>query len=118
MQNIFAAVLFCAFWTFAIFFILKKILLAIFKEEKVMPQTPFMVITAKNCENSVEFDFRTYIWRLLAENGGSLPFDICAVDLNSADGTLDVLKKLEGEYEFLHALNKAEFVDMIENEFK
>ena len=73
----------------------------------------YTVITVKDREDDVEGIIRAAARRQLRmAYGGSVP-EIYAVDLESSDNTLEILQKLELEYEFLHAFRKDEYVEWI-----
>lgn len=117
MLGIIVSVVICLLAAAGAYFLFEKFCAFFCMEESNFSKTPFLIIPVKNSQNSVEFDTRAYIWKLLLQNGGKIPFEILAVDLNSADKTLEILKKLGNEYEFLHTVEKNEFINIIENEF-
>ena len=117
MLHFVITVLMCLLAAVGAAYIYERIMDALCDKKRNPPNPPYLVITAKNSQSTVEFHIRSFIWKLLSENSGKMPFDIYAVDLGSADDTYVILKKLEREYEFLHATDKAGFIDKIENEF-
>lgn len=74
------------------------------------------VITAKNAENSIEGIVRSIAWQISNKSNNSLlPTDIFILDLNSTDETFCILEKLAKEYPFIHPINKAEYIALVNN---
>lgn len=117
MLSIIVTVVICLLAAAGAYFLFEKFCAFFCVEENNFSKAPFLIIPVKNSQNSVEFDTRTYIWKLLSQNGGKVPFEIFILDLNSADSTFEISKKLSKEYEFMHAVEKNEFINIIENEF-
>ena len=70
-----------------------------------------MVITVKNCEESIEGIVRSLVWQIL--NKPNLPTDIYIIDLQSSDQTLTISQKLAEEYSFIHTTSKADYIASI-----
>lgn len=102
----------CTLSGFGIFFLYEKVFLCAEKDFNwAIP--PHITLAVKDCEETVEFNIRSYIKSLKTAN--PLLVDIYAVDLGSKDDTFLILKKLEKEYDCLHILRKDEIIKTPEN---
>jgi len=73
----------------------------------------YTVITVKDRETDVERIIRAAAWRQLRTSSSDDVPEIYAVDLDSNDGTYEILQRLEPEYKFLKVFRKDEYMDLL-----
>ena len=71
----------------------------------------FSVLSVKNCEDSIEGIIRSIAWKTSTNNEKS--YHLVVLDTGSDDKTLDILKKLSQEYDFVHPMRKSEYINFI-----
>lgn len=83
------------------------------KVRKIKP--PYAVVSVKNDEECVEGVIRSLAWQIKSQpdNGLSFISELVVIDLESEDETPIILKKLSEEYDFLHIMNKSEYMESI-----
>lgn len=62
----------------------------------------FVVIKAKNSQDTLEMTVRNIIWTFLNKSQGGYIPDILIVDMDSTDETLNIAKKLSQNYNFVY----------------
>lgn len=96
-------------------FSLVKCAAAYFKEagpEHALSES--LVMFVKNQESAIEGMVRSAVWRTLSKSGGRTVDDILVVDLGSDDETLEILMRLQNEYEFVYALKREQYIEKIQ----
>ncbi len=78
-------------------------------------QTPYTVIAVRNREEDIESLIRSEAWRMLCGNAECRVGDMVVIDLESEDKTMQILKRLSREYEFLHPLTRDRYIEMIQS---
>lgn len=71
-----------------------------------------IVIQVKNQQDRIEGIVRSVVWKEL-KCGGKVP-EILIVDMGSSDDTLQILEKLNDEYDFITVSNKEKYVEFLE----
>ena len=79
--------------------------------EKIMLHT---VLFLKNSQEDAEALIRSLVWEKALYS--SLAEDIVAVDLGSTDDTMRILKKLDKEYETVHAMKIGEYTEFVKEQ--
>ena len=74
----------------------------------------YLIIKVKNQQDSVEYLIRDAIWRNLGRHR-FIP-RVYIVDNDSTDDTINILRRLEREYEFITVLTKDEYILLMEND--
>ncbi len=75
------------------------------------PACVHRVIGVKDCEDSVEGMVRSLALEDVRE-------ELIVIDLGSKDETMEILQKLENEYDFLHVMTPAEYQNYIIDLFR
>lgn len=73
----------------------------------------YVVIAAKNQEENIEAFLRSLIFKILYGKENQIK-EIIAVDLDSEDDTLNILKKLSEDYNFIKVTDVEGFLNMTE----
>ncbi|MDR0405660.1 MAG: hypothetical protein LBH54_02570 [Clostridiales bacterium] len=74
----------------------------------------FIVISVKNQQDYIEDIIRTTVWKSLNRLGGREVPRIYVVDFGSTDDTLNILERICGDYEFVTALSREEYIAFME----
>ena len=87
-------------WVLALYGLIEiiKVILRAFIKIDYKYDGIFVIIAVKNQETKIEGFMRSFLFRLIYGKEESIS-DIYLADLNSTDETLNILKKLESEYE-------------------
>ena len=88
--------------------------LGYFRQCDELGRQAYTVLTVKNQQDNVEGVIRSATWAALGRTGGRRVGDIIVVDLGSSDDTLRILNMLSDEYEFLHVMDKQEYIQSIQ----
>jgi len=116
MLRITMTLIVCFFAAVGIVSIYNRYILSLFEYGKEFIKPPYIVITAKNQQENIETVIRSFIWKNYALFEKNKIFDISVVDLGSYDDTLEILKQLEKEYNFLHIYTKESYLSKIGQE--
>ena len=103
-------------WTLALYglFEIIKSIINIYTYTNLKSDGIYMIIAVKNQENKIEGFLRSILFRVIY---GKEEFvkDIIVTDLDSTDGTSEILNKLQNEYNELKIINWRECKEVIEN---
>ncbi len=104
---------------FALYGILELILNIIhynpnIKDNKNILSQPYAILCVENQEDCIESIVRSIAWQMTIQNGSAHYInELIVVDLGSSDKTLDILKLLAIEYNFVSVMNKNEYLSFI-----
>lgn len=103
-------------WTLALYGLIEiiKTIVYIFTYTNLKSDGIYIVIAVKNQENKIEGFMRSVLFRLLYGKEDSVK-DIIVSDLNSTDGTLEILNKLSKDYDLIKVTNWRECKEIIDN---
>ena len=90
---------------FAVYGVLQLIAKGVFLSRArcgCQPAYVHRLIGVRDCEDSVEGMVRSLAWEDIRE-------ELIVIDLGSTDETGEILRRLEGEYDFLHVMTPAEY---------
>ena len=105
----------CFFASIGMAHIYNRYISGIFRTDKNLPYSPSIIFTVKNRQDDIEAIIRSFIWKFFMTSGNNEILKITVVDLNSADETMSILKKLESEYGFLSVFDKQSYINNIEH---
>lgn len=74
----------------------------------------YLIIACKNQENNIEAYIRSIFFRLICGKEEYIK-EIIVTDLNSEDRTLEILKKMQTEYECMKVLNWKKCKEIVDN---
>lgn len=111
-MNIFIASVICCFAVYGLAQLFCRFLHGIGSNLERTGNT-YTVMTVCNQEDCIEGMVRAAVWRSLSQNGGRQVQDIVVVDLGSEDETVDILRKLEREYEFVHVMSRDSYINAV-----
>lgn len=103
------------FWFFAILGfagLVRRIIQAAFDRIQAKKRY-YVLMTVKNEETAIEGILRSVVWSYLNEKNGSMLPEIIVVDLDSTDGTYEILSRLSEEYPFIHPLTRQEYAQYV-----
>ena len=103
-------------WTLALYGLIEiiKTIVYIFTYTNLKSDGIYIIIAVKNQENKIEGFMRSVLFRLLYGKEDSVK-DIIVSDLNSTDGTLEILNKLSKDYDLIKVTNWRECKEIIDN---
>lgn len=103
-------------WTLALYGLIEiiKEVIYIFSYTKLKSDGIYVIIAAKNQENTIEAFMRTILFRIIYGKEDSIK-DIIAVDLDSTDSTLEILQKLSRDYNCIKISDWRECKDLLDN---
>lgn len=103
-------------WTLALYGLIEiiKTIVYIFTYTNLKSDGIYIIIAVKNQENKIEGFMRSVLFRLLYGKEDSVK-DIIVSDLNSTDGTLEILNKLSKDYDSIKVTNWRECKEIIDN---
>lgn len=116
MLQLIITIILCFFASIGMAHVYNKYISGIFKSDESIIGSPSVVFTVKNRQDDIEAVLRSFIWKFFLNSGTDEIMKISVVDLNSEDETMSILKKLEGEYEFLNVYDKQGYINKIERE--
>lgn len=87
-------------WVLAIYGLIEiiKTIIYCFSNTSIKGNGTYMIIAVKNQENSIEVFIRNLLFRILYGKEDNIK-NIIVADLDSEDATMEILKKLEKDYE-------------------
>lgn len=103
-------------WTLALYGMIEiiKEIIYIFSYTKLKSDGIYVIIAAKNQENIIETFMRTFLFRIIYGKEESIK-DIIAVDLDSTDATMEILQKLNKDYECIRISSWKECKELLDN---
>lgn len=103
-------------WTFALYglFEVIKTTIYIFSYTNLKSDGIYMIIAVKNQENKVEGFLRSLLFRFLYGKEEYIK-DIIVTDLDSSDNTMQILEKIQKDYECIKVANWRECKEVIDN---
>lgn len=104
------------FWTFALygFFEFFKNIIFTCLHTKLTDEGIYLIIAVRNKENSIEGFIRSLMFKIIYGKEDNIK-DIIVTDLNSNDGTNEILNKLCDEYECINKLKWKDCKELIDN---
>jgi len=103
-------------WTLALYGLIEIIreIVYICSYTKLKSDGIYVIIAAKNQENTIEAFMRTILFRIIYGKEESIK-DIIAVDLDSNDKTLEILQKLSKDYSCIKISDWRECKELLDN---
>lgn len=103
-------------WTLALYGLIEiiKNVIYIFTYTNLKSNGIYIIIAVKNQEEKIEGFLRTTIFRLLYGKEESIK-DIIVADLDSTDGTKEILNKLGEEYNYIKLTNWKKCKEIIDD---
>lgn len=103
-------------WTLALYglFEIIKTIVYICSYTNLKSDGIYMIIAVKNQENKVEGFLRSLLFRFLYGKEDYIK-DIIVTDLDSSDNTMEILEKLQGDYDCIKVANWRECKEVIDN---
>ena len=74
----------------------------------------YIIITVKNQQETIEGIIRSVVWKSLNNSNGGIVPNILVVDMGSTDETLNILKRLNIEYNFIEVTDSKNYAKMLE----
>ena len=104
------------FWVLALYglFEIIKNILYIFTYTKFKSDGIYVIVAAKNQENTIEGFLRTFLFRLMYGKEEEIK-DIIVVDLDSTDETMKILSKLSKDYKSIKFINWKDCKEVIDS---
>ena len=103
-------------WTLALYglFEIIKTIINIYTYTNLKSDGIYVIIAVKNQENKIEGFLRSFIFRLIYGKEEYIK-NIIVTDLDSKDETINILNRLEKEYECIKVTNWRECKEVIES---
>ncbi len=103
-------------WTLALYGLIEIIrqILYIFSYTKLKSDGTYIIIATKNQENTIEGFMRTLLFRIIYGKEENIK-DIIFVDLDSKDKTLEILKKMSKDYDYIKISNWKECKELLDS---
>ena len=103
-------------WTLALYGLLEiiKTIINIYTYTNLKSDGIYVIIAVKNQENKIEGFLRSFLFRVIYGKEEYIK-NIIVTDLDSKDETLNILNKLEKDYECIKVTNWKECKEVIEN---
>lgn len=103
-------------WTLALYGLIEiiKEIIYICSYTKLKSDGIYVIIAAKNQENTIEAFMRTVLFRIIYGKEENIK-DIIAVDLDSNDKTLEILQKLSKDYGCIKVSDWRECKELLDN---
>ena len=102
-------------WVLALYGLIEiiKIIIYYFSTTNIKGNGTYIIVAVKNQENSIEFFLRNLLFRVLYGKEDTIK-NIIVADLDSDDSTMEILKKLEKDYDCLSVKNWKECKQMLD----
>ena len=102
-------------WTLALYglFEIIKNIIYIYTYTKLNSKGMYLLLAIKNQEENIEFFLRNLLFRVLYGKEDTIK-NIIVADLDSDDSTMEILKKLEKDYDCLSVKNWKECKQMLD----
>lgn len=103
-------------WTLALYglFEIIKTIINIFTYTNLKSDGIYVIVAVKNQENKIEGFLRSFIFRVIYGKEEYIK-NIIVTDLDSKDETIDILNKLQKDYECIKVTNWKECKEVIES---
>lgn len=112
MADVFFSALICFFAIFGVIQMVKNIYGEICKNKNDF----FIVISVKNQEEYIEDIIRTTVWKSLHRLGGREVPQIYVVDCGSTDNTVEIVKNICDDYDFITIFSREEYIAFMEKD--
>ena len=109
-------ILHAVFWTLALYglFEIIKTIIYICTYTNLKSDGIYMIIAVKNQENRMEGFMRSILFRILYGKEDFVK-DVIVTDLDSSDRTMDILEKLQGDYDCIKVANWRECKEILDS---
>jgi hypothetical protein len=103
-------------WTLALygFFEIIKNIINIYTYTNLKSDGIYIIVAVKNQENKIEGFLRNFLFRIIYGKEENIK-DIIIADLDSKDDTINILNRLQKEYDGIKITNWKECKEIIEN---
>ena len=103
-------------WTLALYglFEIVKTIINIYTYTNLKSDGIYVIIAVKNQENNIEGFLRSFLFRVIYGKEEFIK-NIIVTDLDSKDETINILNRLEKDYECIKVTNWREFKEVIES---
>lgn len=103
-------------WTLALYglFEILKTIINIYTYTNLKSDGIYVIIAVKNQENKIEGFLRSFLFRVIYGKEDYIK-NIIITDLDSKDETINILNRLEKDYEYIKVTNWKECKEVIEN---
>lgn len=103
-------------WTFALYglFEIIKTIINIYTYTNLKSDGIYVIIAVKNQENKIEGFLRSFLFRVIYGKEDYVK-NIIVADLDSKDETINILNRLEKDYEYIKVTNWKECKEVIES---
>lgn len=103
-------------WTLALYglFEIIKTIIYIFTYTNMKADGIYLIIAAKNQEDKIEYFLRSSLFKILYGKEDYIK-QIIVVDLDSADSTLEIAKKLSIDYDCIKTMSWRECKDVLDS---
>lgn len=104
------------FWVLALYglFEIIKNIIYIYTYTKFKSDGIYVIVAAKNQENTIEGFLRTFLFRMMYGKEEEIK-DIIVVDLDSTDETMKILSRLSNDYSNIKFVNWKDCKQVIDN---
>lgn len=111
-MDIVTTVVICIFALYGLISIISDWVKILTQNTKPLLEKSYVVITVKNCQDSIEGTIRSLAWKMLSKNN-TISKELIIIDKGSQDDTLKILSRLEKEYDFIHTMTKESYINML-----
>ena len=103
-------------WTLALYglFEIVKSIIYMCTYTKLNPDGIYMIIAVKNQEKNIEMFLRSIFFKILYGKEDYIKNTV-VIDLNSTDGTKEILENFSKDYEYIKVVNWKECKDVIDS---
>lgn len=103
-------------WTFALYgmFEIIKTIIYVCSYTNLKSDGIYLIIAAKNQENKIEVFLRSMLFRFLYGKEEYIK-EIIVTDLDSKDNTVEILNRMQKDYECIKVVNWRECKDIVDN---
>lgn len=104
------------FWTLALYGLIEivRTIYYIYTNAKIKDKGIYLIVGVKDQEKNIEAFIRSILFRYLYTKEDYIN-DVLVVDLNSKDKTMDILKKLECDYDFIKVVSLEEYKELLDS---
>ena len=103
-------------WTLALYGLIEiiKTIINIYTYTNLKSDGIYIIVAVKNQEDKIEGFLRNFLFRIIYGKEESVK-DIIVADLDSTDDTINILNKLQKDYDEIKVANWKEFKEIMEN---